>query len=61
MRNLTISLLNINEAQLTINVLDKLVSLSAEDWTVQLILVDNGSRNDQVQLLSDWLNPPLSP
>jgi GT2 family glycosyltransferase len=54
MRNLTISLLNVNEAQLTINVLDKLTRLSVEGWSVQMILVDNGSRDDQVQLLSDW-------
>jgi len=54
MRYLTASLLNINEAQLTINVLDKLASFSAGDWSVQLILVDNGSRGDQVRRLSDW-------
>jgi GT2 family glycosyltransferase len=54
MRNLTVSLLNINEAQLTINVLNKLARLSAEEWVVQLILVDNGSRDNQVQLLTDW-------
>jgi GT2 family glycosyltransferase len=56
MRKLTISLLNINEAQLTINVLDELAQLSAEAWDVQLILVDNGSRQDQVQMLSDWFH-----
>lgn len=56
MRNLTISLLNINEAQLTINVLDILARLSTEDWAVQLILVDNGSREDQIQQLSDWFS-----
>jgi len=55
-RKLTISLLNINEAQLTINVLNKLAQLSAETWDRQLILVDNGSRRDQVQLLSDWIH-----
>jgi len=54
MRKLTVSLLNINEAQLTINVLDKLAQLSAETWDVQLILVDNGSCQSQVQMLSDW-------
>lgn len=56
MRNLTVSLLNINEAQLTINVLDILARLSTEDWAVQLILVDNGSREDQIQQLSDWFS-----
>jgi len=54
MRNLTASLLNINEAQLTVDILDKLACLSAEDWAVQLILVDNGSRDDQVRWLSNW-------
>jgi len=54
MRHLTASLLNINEAQLTINVLEKLARLPSEGWAVQLILVDNGSRNDQLRPLSDW-------
>jgi len=56
MRNLTVSLLNLNKAQLTIDVLDKLLRLPAGDWIVQLIVVDNGSRQDQVQLLSDWFS-----
>jgi GT2 family glycosyltransferase len=54
MRNLTASLLNINEAELTIDVMDKLACLSAQDWAVQLILVDNGSRPDQLRCLLDW-------
>ena len=53
MRNLTASLLNMNRADLTINVLEKLARLS-EAWVVQLVLVDNGSRTDQVQQLLDW-------
>jgi GT2 family glycosyltransferase len=56
MRKLTASLLNINQAQLTINVLDKLARLSAEDWTVQLILVDNCSHPDQLRRVSDWFS-----
>jgi GT2 family glycosyltransferase len=52
--NLTASLLNINEAELTINVLDKLARLSANGWAVQLILVDNGSADDQLRQLTDW-------
>ena len=44
-RNLTASLLNINQAQLTIAVLTKLAQLAAQDWVVQLILVDNGSHS----------------
>jgi GT2 family glycosyltransferase len=54
MRSLTVSLLNINQAQLTISLLDQLARLSAEDWAVQLIWVDNGSRDDQVRQLSGW-------
>lgn len=56
MRYLTISLLNVNEAQLTINVLDKLAALPAQNWAVQLILVDNGSRPDQLQELLTWFS-----
>ncbi len=56
MRYLTASLLNINEAQLTINVLEKLAYLSREDWAIQLIVVDNGSRDDQIRELSDWFS-----
>jgi GT2 family glycosyltransferase len=53
-RNLTASLLNINEARLTLDILDKLAELSALGWSVQLILVDNGSGDDQLRQLSDW-------
>ena len=54
MRRVTASLLNINEAQLTINILDKLARLSVHDWAVQMILVDNGSDADQLQQLTTW-------
>lgn len=54
MRNLTASVLNINEAGLTINVLERLTCLAPQDWAVQVILVDNGSRPDQLRCLSDW-------
>ena len=56
MRNLTISLLNINRPDLTIDVLYKLSRLSDEGWVVQIILVDNGSSPEQLQILSDWFN-----
>ena len=55
MRQLTASLLNIDEADLTIDVLDKLAVLSNHEWQMQLILVDNGSRPDQVQRLFEWV------
>jgi GT2 family glycosyltransferase len=54
MRNLTVSLLNINQAQLTLKLLDQLARLSAENWAVQLVWVDNGSRDDQSRQLSEW-------
>lgn len=54
-RKLTVSLLNINEAQLTLDILDKLAGLSKQDWQVQLILLDNGSEADQFQPLLDWV------
>jgi GT2 family glycosyltransferase len=54
MNHLTVSLLNINEAVMTMDVLDKLGGLSGKDWQIQVILVDNGSRNDQLQMLHDW-------
>lgn len=56
MRNLTVSLLNINRSDLTIDLLDKLTCLSDEGWKVQIILVDNGSDPDQLQILGDWFN-----
>ena len=56
MRNLTVSLLNINRPDLTIDILNKLTHLPDEDWAVQIILVDNGSSPDQLQILTDWFN-----
>jgi GT2 family glycosyltransferase len=54
-KHVTVSLLNIDEAAMTIDVLDKLAGLSSEDWRVQLILVDNGSQPGQLRLLQDWV------
>jgi GT2 family glycosyltransferase len=53
---ITVSLLNIDQAAMTINVLDSLAALSAENWQIQLILVDNGSRTDQLKVLQDWVS-----
>ena len=55
MYSVTASLLNINEAALTIGVLGKLAGLPDKDWQVQLVLVDNGSRPDQAQPLFEWV------
>jgi len=54
MYQLTASLLNINEAALTVHVLDRLAGLSDQDWQIQLILVDNGSRAEELQTLHAW-------
>lgn len=51
---LTVSLLNINEAALTSDVLGKLAGLSDQGWQIQLILVDNGSRPDELHTLFEW-------
>jgi GT2 family glycosyltransferase len=53
-RHLTAGLLNINEADLTIDVMEKLAGLSEESWSVQMILVDNGSEENQIQQLLGW-------
>ena len=53
-KQITVSLLNIDEAAMTIEVLDKLAALSSEGWQLQLILVDNGSQPGQLRLLQDW-------
>ena len=55
MRTLTAGLMNINETQLTLGVLDALANLSERGWAVQLILLDNGSDRDEVQVLRDWV------
>ncbi|MGH7856045.1 MAG: glycosyltransferase [Candidatus Binatia bacterium] len=54
MRGLTASVLNIDQAALTIHVLERLESLSSAGWSVQLVLVDNGSRPEELQQLVDW-------
>jgi GT2 family glycosyltransferase len=54
MRQLTASLLNIDQAQLSLGVLQQLARLAAREWAVQLVLVDNGSRPEQLQELLDW-------
>ena len=54
MRSLTVGVLNLNVASLTIDVLDKVALLSKAGWDTQLIVVDNGSTDDKVQCLTDW-------
>lgn len=54
MRPLSVSLLNINQAKLTIDILEKLANFSGAGWQMQLILVDNGSEADQLEQLWQW-------
>ena len=55
-KHLTASVLNIDQAALTIDVIEKLAVLSTESWVIQLVLVDNGSAADQLRLLHDWVS-----
>jgi O-antigen biosynthesis protein len=52
---LTVSLLNIDRAALTIQVLEPLAALSGQGWLIQVVLVDNGSRADELTMLQDWV------
>jgi GT2 family glycosyltransferase len=54
MSSLTVGVLNLNGASLTIDVLDKVALLSKAGWDTQLIVVDNGSADDEAQCLTDW-------
>jgi len=59
--SLTVGVLNLNEASLTIDVLDKVALLPKAGWDTQLIVVDNGSADDEVQCLADWFLVNRSP
>lgn len=54
MHHLTVGLLNLGQANLTIDIMENLARLSSQDWQVQMVLVDNGSHDDDVQQLFDW-------
>jgi GT2 family glycosyltransferase len=54
MSSITVGVLNLNGASLTIDVLGKVALLSKAGWDTQLIVVDNGSADDDVQCLTDW-------
>ena len=54
-KQFTASVLNIDRAALTIDVIDGLAALSNEGWLIQLVLVDNGSQPDQLRALHDWV------
>jgi GT2 family glycosyltransferase len=54
MSSLTVGILNLNEAAMTVQLLDQVAQLPEAGWDIQLIVVDNGSINDEVQRLTDW-------
>jgi GT2 family glycosyltransferase len=54
MSSLTVGILNLNEAAMTVQLLDQVAQLPEAEWDIQLIVVDNGSANDEVQHLTDW-------
>lgn len=54
MSSLTVGILNLNEAAMTLQLLDQVAQLPEAGWDIQLIVVDNGSANDEVQHLADW-------
>jgi GT2 family glycosyltransferase len=54
-RELTVSLLNIDQAALTVGVLEPLAALSSKEWALHVVLVDNGSRTDELASLHNWV------
>jgi GT2 family glycosyltransferase len=54
MPSLSVGILNLNEAAMTVRLLNQVAQLPKAGWDVQLIVVDNGSANDEVQHLTDW-------
>jgi GT2 family glycosyltransferase len=54
-RELTVSLLNIDQAALTVSVLEPLAAYSKIDWALHVVLVDNGSRTDELAGLHNWV------
>ena len=54
-KQVTASVLNIDQVVLTLDVIERLAALSTEGWLIQLILVDNGSQDDQLRSLHEWV------
>lgn len=55
MRKLSVGVLNIDQARMTIDLLAALAELPSETWSVQLIVLDNGSTDDSAHVLRSWL------
>lgn len=54
MPSLSVGVLNLNEAAMTVRLLNQVAQLPKAGWDVQLIVVDNGSANDEIRHLTDW-------
>ena len=55
MRSITIGVLNVDQAELTIALLERLAELPGDRWHPQLVLVDNGSARPDIERLRGWV------
>ena len=56
MRAITIGLVNIDQSELTIAIMEALMGLPKDRWNPQLILIDNGSAQKDVETLRTWVD-----
>ena len=56
MRAITIGLVNIDQSELTIAIMETLMGLPKDRWNPQLILIDNGSVQKDVETLRTWVD-----
>jgi GT2 family glycosyltransferase len=54
MPSLTVGILNLNQTDMTAQMLDQVAELPEAGWDIQLIVVDNGSARNEVVRLTDW-------
>jgi len=55
-RSISIGLININQSGLTIAMMEKLAGLSRRGWSAQLIVIDNGSEQEDLNRLREWID-----
>lgn len=60
MRPVTIGVINLDQAELTIAMLERLAELPSDLWSVQLILIDNGSASEDTMKLRRWIGDHAS-
>jgi GT2 family glycosyltransferase len=53
-RRLSVGVLNLDRADLTLDVLTRLAALNGDVWAVETIVVDNGSREEDAARLAAW-------